>query len=132
MLPQQVRDFAIQTQRGVLTTFRRNGAAQMSIVSCGPYREGIAFTTTAGRAKLRNLQRNPQCSLLVSQENWWRYVVSILGLLVLGMKDTSLPESPPLSVRNCVYWILLRSSTLPAKGASTFWFLEPMRNRNFP
>jgi len=52
MPPDQVRNFASQTHRGVLTTFRRNGAAQMSIVSCGPYRDGIAFTTTADRAKL--------------------------------------------------------------------------------
>lgn len=47
----------------------------MSIVTCGPYREGVAFTTTADRAKLLNLRRNPRCSLLVSQEDWWGYVV---------------------------------------------------------
>jgi PPOX class probable F420-dependent enzyme len=47
----------------------------MSIISCGPYRNGIAFTTTANRAKLANLKRNPRCSLLVSQEDWWGYVV---------------------------------------------------------
>ena len=69
MLPDNVREFATQTHRGVLTTFRRDGNAQMSIISCGPYRDGIAFTVTETRAKLHNLRRNPNCSLLVSNEN---------------------------------------------------------------
>ena len=47
----------------------------MSVVSCGPYRDGVAFTTTADRAKLINLHRNPKCSLLVSQDDWWGYLV---------------------------------------------------------
>ena len=38
MLPENVRALATETHRGVLTTFRRNGAAQMSIISCGPVR----------------------------------------------------------------------------------------------
>ena len=75
MLSENLRTFVAETRRGVLTTFRKNGAAQMSIVTCGPYREGVAFTTTADRAKLINLRRDPRCSLLVSQEDWWGYVV---------------------------------------------------------
>ena len=75
MLPDKIREFVRQNHRAVLTTFRRNGAAQMSIISTGAYREGVAFTTTAGRAKLTNLIRDPRCSLLVSQESWWGFVV---------------------------------------------------------
>jgi len=75
MLPENIRAFVADTHRGVLTTFRRDGAAQMSIITCGPYRDGVAFTTTADRAKLLNLQRDPRCSLLVSNENWWGFVV---------------------------------------------------------
>ena len=75
MLSESLRAFVAATRRGVLTTFRRNGGAQMSIVTCGPYREGVAFTTTARRAKLLNLKRNPRCSLMVSQEDWRGYVV---------------------------------------------------------
>ncbi len=75
MLSENLRDFVAETRRGVLTTFRRNGGAQMSIVTCGPYREGVAFTTTARRAKLLNLRRDPRCSLMVSQEDWRGYVV---------------------------------------------------------
>ena len=47
----------------------------MSIITVGPYQEGVAFTTTEERAKLHNLRRNPQCSLLVSREDWSAYLV---------------------------------------------------------
>lgn len=70
----QIR-FVAEHRRGVLTTFRRDGSAQMSIVTCGPYQDGVAFTTTAERAKLRNLNRNPRCTLLVARENWSAYIV---------------------------------------------------------
>ena len=59
----------------MLSTFRRSGAAQLSIVTCGPYGEGVAFTTTADRAKLWNLKRDPRCTLLASRNDWWGYVV---------------------------------------------------------
>ena len=63
MLPDNVREFCTNNHQGVLTAFRRNGAAQMSIVTCGAYADGVAFTTTEDRAKLHNLRRNPDCSL---------------------------------------------------------------------
>ena len=47
----------------------------MSVITCGPYGDGISFTTTAERAKLANLKRNSRCSLLISQADWWGYVV---------------------------------------------------------
>ena len=75
MLPERVKKFVIENHRAVLTTFRRNGAAQMSIVTTGAYSDGAAFTTTEDRAKLANLKRDPRCSLLVSHESWWGYVV---------------------------------------------------------
>ena len=91
MLSDSVRTFLGQTHRGVLTTFRRNGAAQMSIVSCGPYRDGVAFTTTADRAKLVNLHRDPRCSLLVSNESWWGFVV-LEGSAEIVSTDNASPE----------------------------------------
>ena len=33
MLPKNIRAFVADTHRGVLTTFRRDGAAQMSIIT---------------------------------------------------------------------------------------------------
>ncbi len=92
MLPDKVRDLATQTHRGVLTTFRRNGAAQMSIISCGPYRDGIAFTVTETRVKLKNLRRDPRCSLMVSNENWWGFVVLEGKATILSVDNTPADE----------------------------------------
>lgn len=75
MLDDKLRRFIAENRRGVLTTFRRDGSAQMSIITCGPLQDGVAFTTTEDRAKLRNLRRNSRCSLLVAREDWSAYVV---------------------------------------------------------
>ena len=92
MLPDNVKEFATETHRGVLTTFRRNGAAQMSIISCGPFRDGVAFTVTEDRVKLWNLRRDPRCSLLVSRENWWGFVVLEGHAQVLSAGNTDADE----------------------------------------
>ncbi len=75
MLTDNVKDFLSTNHKAVLTTYRRNGNAQMSIIVVGPYRGGAAFTTTADRAKLRNLKRDTRCTLLVSQDSWWGFLV---------------------------------------------------------
>ena len=75
MLPANVERFVSSNHNAVLTTFRRRGAVQMSIVTAGPFREGGAFTTTADRAKLHNLRRDPRCSLMVAEASWSSYVV---------------------------------------------------------
>lgn len=75
MLTDAQRQFLAANHNGALTTFRRGGAAQMSIVTCGIYGDGVAFTTTADRAKLRNLRRNPRCTILVGTDDWRNFVV---------------------------------------------------------
>ncbi len=75
MLTDKAREFASQNNKGVVTTFRKNGAAQLSIVVCTPIGDGIAFTTTEDRSKLINLRRDPRCSILVSKEDWWGFIV---------------------------------------------------------
>jgi PPOX class probable F420-dependent enzyme len=75
MLSEKAMKFLSENRNGVLTTFRRNGAAQMSIVTCGLYGSGVAFTTTGDRAKLLNMKRDPRCSLLVSKSEWWGFIV---------------------------------------------------------
>ena len=92
MLPDKVREFATETHRGVLTTFRRNGAAQMSIISCGPFRDGVACTVTEERSKLWNLRRDPRCSLLVSRESWWGFLVLEGHAQVLSAANTGAEE----------------------------------------
>jgi PPOX class probable F420-dependent enzyme len=92
MLPENIRAFVAGTNRGVLTTFRRDGAAQMSIITCGPYRDGVAFTTTANRAKLLNVLRDPRCSLLISNENWWGFVVLDGRAQIISASNTGADE----------------------------------------
>ena len=75
MLSENVRQFLAENHNAVITTYRHNGSAQMSIVTCGPYGDGVAFTVSGVPAKLANLRRDPRCSILVSQPDWWGYVV---------------------------------------------------------
>jgi PPOX class probable F420-dependent enzyme len=75
MLTEAARQFAEQNSKAVLTTFRKSGAAQMSVVMCTPVGDGVSLTTPDDRAKLKNLARDPRCSLLVAQDDWWGYVV---------------------------------------------------------
>ena len=75
MPPANVEDFINANRQAVLTTFRASGAAQMSVVTVGAYGGGAGFTTTEDRAKLRNLARDPRCSLLVAAPDWRSYVV---------------------------------------------------------
>ena len=99
MLPDKVVEFSAQTHRGVLTPFRRNGAAQMSIVSCGPYLDGIAFTVTESRVKLKNLRRDPRCTLLVSEETWRPFVVVEGRATILSANNTG-PEEFKMALRD--------------------------------
>ena len=92
MLPDNVRDFIAKNDKAVLSTFRRNGAAQLSIVVVGAYGDGAAFTTTEDRAKLLNLRRDPRCSLLVSQDSWWGFVVLEGEARILSADNTDANE----------------------------------------
>jgi PPOX class probable F420-dependent enzyme len=92
MLSDKIREFLAENHQAVLTTFRVNGAAQMSIITVGPYRDGAAFTSTAGKAKLANLTREPRCSLLVSKQDWWGYVVLEGRAQVLAPDNTDAAE----------------------------------------
>jgi PPOX class probable F420-dependent enzyme len=74
-LDPKVREFTAENHKAVLSTYRRDGATQMSIVTTGPLKDGVGFSTTLDRAKLRNLERDHRCSLLVSKDSWWGYVV---------------------------------------------------------
>jgi PPOX class probable F420-dependent enzyme len=70
-LENRVEQFIQDNPQGVLTTYRKNGKAQMSIVTVRPHRGGIGISITEDRAKFKNLLRNPACSLLISTADWW-------------------------------------------------------------
>ena len=91
-MPEAVHSFASRNHMAVLTTFRKSGAAQMSVITVGPYRNGVAFTTTEDRAKLANLRRDPRCTLLVSRPDWWGYVVLEGSARILSAGNTEADE----------------------------------------
>ena len=92
MLPDNVREFCANNHQGVLTCSRRNGASQMSIVTVGSYADGVAFTVTETRAKLHNLRRNPNCTLLVSAAEWRPFVVLEGQARILSANNTDADE----------------------------------------
>ena len=92
MLTDAQREFLSQNHNGALTTFRRNGAAQMSIVTCGIYDDGVGFTTTEDRAKLRNLRRDPRCTILVGTDDWRNFVVLEGEARLVGVDNASEDE----------------------------------------
>ncbi len=99
MISDRVRAFLTENQRSVLTTFRRDGGLQMSVVLCAQYRDGAAFTTPADRAKLMNLKRNPRCALLVSRQNWFGYVV-LEGEAQLLSPENTQPDELRMALRD--------------------------------
>ena len=99
MLPDRVREIVGEHHTGVLTTFRRSGRAQMSIVSTGLYLDGVAFTACDFRAKVVNLIRDPRCTLLVSMSDWSQYVV-MEGSARISSLATTGPESLRLALRD--------------------------------
>ena len=91
-LTDKQKDFLSENHNAVCTTFRRNGAAQLSIVTSGLYGGAAAFTTTADRAKHRNLDRDPRCTLLVSHADWRPFLVLEGNATVLSQDNTPAEE----------------------------------------
>ena len=72
----EIESFLETYHRGVVQTLERNGAVQSSIVVCGHYKGNMAFVSVRGKsAKVRNLRRNPQCTVMAVDPNWRTYVV---------------------------------------------------------
>lgn len=65
-------------RRGVLTTLKRDGRPQLSVVShhYDPGARVLRVSVTDDRAKTRNLRRDPRASYLVTGETPWQYVVA--------------------------------------------------------
>ncbi len=65
-------------REAVLATIRRNGRPQLSNVlyTWDPEQRMARISTTAPRAKARNLRRDPRASLYVPGPHFWTYVVA--------------------------------------------------------
>lgn len=98
MLAEHIKTFSADNHHGVLTTFRKSKAAQMSIVTCGPVTTGVGFSSTLDKAKIANLLRDNSCTLLISSPDWRNYIVleGHAKIFSPGMSD---PEELRLSLR---------------------------------
>jgi PPOX class probable F420-dependent enzyme len=72
---EQARPFLERHHWGVVTTHQPDGAAQTSIVVCGAYQGHAAFVAVYGTSrKVRNLRRDPRCTLLAVSKDWRSWV----------------------------------------------------------
>ena len=78
-LPPQIEQFIHDNPQGVLTSFRKNGMPQLSIVTVYPREGGVGISITETRMKFKNLMRDPRCSVLMSHAGWGSGVLVCAG-----------------------------------------------------
>ena len=77
----RAREFVSANSRGVLTTYRRDGQAQMSPVTAGVDAEGrVVISVTEDRAKTKNARRDPRVALCIFSEGFYGPWVQVEGL----------------------------------------------------
>ena len=84
-----VREFVSENHLSTFSTFRRNGAIQLSLVLAGPFRDAVAFSTPGDRAKYKNLLRDPRCSILISKPDWFSGYVVLEGKAKIMDEDNT-------------------------------------------
>ena len=99
-LPPQIEQFLHDNPQGVITSFRRNGMPQLSIVTVYPRDGGVGISITETRAKFRNLLRDPRCSVLVSHVDWWSGFLVFEGKAELVHSGNTEPEALRLARRH--------------------------------
>jgi PPOX class probable F420-dependent enzyme len=69
----EARDFIREHHRAVMSTRRRDGSPQMSIVACNVDDDGRVVVSTRETAlKTRNVRRDPRVSVCVLPDDGWR------------------------------------------------------------
>ena len=108
-LAPQIEQFLHDNPQGVLTSFRRNGMPQLSIVTVYSRDGGVGISITETRAKFKNLLRDPRCSVLVSHVDWWSGFLVFEGKAELTHSGNTDPET--------LAWPAAISSVPPPGGA---------------
>ena len=76
---QDYENFVANNKRGIITTYRRNGAGHTSIVVVGAYQGKAAYVIVRGNSvKVRNLQNDNRCTVTAVSDDW-RSCVSVEG-----------------------------------------------------
>ena len=89
----QIEQFIHDNPQGVLTSFRRNGLPQLSIVTVYPREGGVGISITETRMKFKNLLRDPRCSVLVSHVDWWSGFLVFEGKAELTHSGNTDPDA---------------------------------------
>jgi PPOX class probable F420-dependent enzyme len=78
------------SREAVLATIRANGRPQLSNVlyTWDPQERTARISTTAARAKAKNLRREPRAALYVPGSHFWTYVVADADAELLGPTTT--------------------------------------------
>ena len=92
LLAPQIEQFIHDNPQGVLTSFRRNGMPQLSIVTVYPRDGGVGISITETRMKFKNLLRDPRCSVLISHVDWWSGFLVFEGTAELVHSGNTDPE----------------------------------------
>jgi len=72
----QALEFIRPRKNGVVTALKSDGRPQLSNITYELGDDGIIrISVTDGRAKTRNLRRDPRVSLYVGQDDFWAYAV---------------------------------------------------------
>ena len=95
----------------VVTTIGRSGGIQASIVNAGPFEGRMAFVVRGDTAKLRNLKRNPTCTVLTTQPDWRKFATVEGQAVVRGPWNTEAKELR----------LLLRAVFTAAGGSHSDW-----------
>jgi len=99
-LAPQIEQFIHDNPQGVLTSFRRNGMPQLSIVTVYPRDGGVGISITETRMKFKNLLRDPRCSVLISHADWWSGFIVFEGQAELIHSGNTDPETLRLARRH--------------------------------
>ena len=99
-LEPQIEQFIHDNPQGVMTTFRRNGMPQLSIVTVYPRDGGVGISITETRIKFNNLVRDPRSSVLISHEDWWSGFLVFEGAMEMQHSGNTDPEELRLARRN--------------------------------
>lgn len=96
---EDIKPFFEQNHRGVVTTRRRNGAVQASIVASGVMGDAVVFVSRRDSAKIANIKRDPGCTVMATKADWSSYAV-VEGTAEIRGWDNLDPEQLRLLLRD--------------------------------
>ena len=92
------RPFLSSNFDAVVMTFRNSGAIQSSVVKAGAYQGGVVFVAIGDSAKLKNLARDPRCTVTIVSPHWDRWC-TVEGTVVVRDWDNTEHEALRIELR---------------------------------